>query len=146
VSDERAAAQLEALARVGALLDAAGIDHWLFGGWGRDFYEGRVTRPHGDVDFAVWLKDRPRIEEVLFAEGWTHTPDPDEDGGTGYRVGPVLLELTFLVRDELGDPCIDLKAGPARWPERLGDDVRELEGVRARLLPREAIGDDRAED
>jgi Aminoglycoside-2''-adenylyltransferase len=134
--DDLSREQLAALGRVSRLLEGAGIEYRLFGGWGRDFHAGEITRPHGDVDLVVWRDDRPRIEELLTAEGWRHAPEPDEDGGTGYELGAVRLELTFLVPDEEGRPCIDLNAGPARWPEELGDDVRELHGVRASVLPR----------
>jgi aminoglycoside-2''-adenylyltransferase len=131
--------QLEAIARVGELLARAGIEHWLFGGWAVDFHVGSVTRPHGDVDFGVWLDDLPRIVELLEEDGWRHAPEPDEDGGTGYERGAVRLELTFLVRD--GDRVFTpLRSGRAEWGEgSFGDDVGELAGVRARLLAREAL-------
>lgn len=50
-------AQLKAIADVNSVLDCARIDHWLFGGWAVDFYVGSVTRPHDDVDIAVWQSD-----------------------------------------------------------------------------------------
>jgi Aminoglycoside-2''-adenylyltransferase len=134
VIDDLAREQLSALARVSQLLADARIDYWLFGGWGRDFYAGEISRAHGDVDLAVWLEDRMRIEELLYAEGWKHAPESDEDGGTGYELGAVRLELTFLVRDDEGRPCISFKAGPARWPDELGDEAGELHGVRVRLI------------
>ena len=46
----------------------AGIAYWLFGGWAVDFYAGRITRPHVDVDIAVWLDDVPRIAALLDGE------------------------------------------------------------------------------
>jgi hypothetical protein len=130
-------AQLAALDDVARGFEGDGLDYWLFGGWGRDFHAGRETRPHGDVDLAVWLTDRPRMEELLLAAGWRHAPEPDEDGGTGFERAGVRLELTFLVRDGDGRACIQFDAGPAPWAEKLGDDVRELRGVRARVLPLE---------
>jgi Aminoglycoside-2''-adenylyltransferase len=39
--------QLAALRDVVSVLD---VDYWLFGGWGVDFREGRITREHSDVD------------------------------------------------------------------------------------------------
>ena len=125
--------QLSALARVGSALDAAGIDYWLFGGWAVDFYAGRVTRPHSDVDLAVWRDDLPRIVELLEADGWAHAPNEDEDGGTGYEREGVRLELTFLVRDDDGRTCIALRKGPTPAGE-FKDDVGELHGVRSRLI------------
>src|SRR4051794_589089 len=126
--------QLAALARVGGLLDEAGLDYWLFGGWAVDFYAGSVTRPHDDLDLAVWLDDLPRIVELLRDEGWAHAPLPDEEGGTGYQLGGVRLELTYLVRD--GDALFTpLRGRRAQWPrEAFADGVGELGGVRSRLI------------
>jgi hypothetical protein len=127
--------QLDALAEVSGLLDRSGLDHWLFGGWAVDLHVGAVTRDHDDVDLAVWLDDAPAITALLTATGWTHAPEPDEDGGTGYERGGVRLELTFLVPD--GDRALlPLRAGTFTFAdEPLGDEVRELHGVRVRVLP-----------
>jgi hypothetical protein len=126
--------QLAALADVARSLEAAGLDYWLFGGWAVDFYAGAVTRPHADLDLAVWLDDLPRIAELLEASGWRHAPEPDEDGGTGYERDGARLELTFLARD--GDLVFTpLRDGRAAWPDdTFGDDTGQLEGVRARLI------------
>ena len=133
--DDRAAEQLSALARVGELLEDAGIAHWLFGGWAVDFYAGAVTRAHDDVDVAVWLDDVPRIAELLHADGWRHAPEPDEDGGTGYERAGVRLELTYLVHAEDGSVATPLRGGDAIWSAgAFADDRGELAGTRARLL------------
>jgi len=134
----RAIAQLTALAGVHELLTRNGIEYWLFGGWAVDFYAGTVTRPHDDVDVAVWLADQERIAALLTREGWAHAPERGEDGGTGYEREGVRLELTFLVRD--GDTvCIPLQAGRVPWPGAFGDERGELEGVRARLIALDAL-------
>ena len=133
--DELASQQLSALARVSDLFEEAGVAHWLFGGWAVDFYAGSVTRAHNDLDIAVWLDDLPRIVELLEADGWRHAPHAGEDGGTGYERGSVRLELTFLVRGDHGRVLIPFRHGPAVWSEEpFGDDVRELHGVRSRLV------------
>ena len=133
--NELTSQQLSALARVGELLEHAGIAHWLFGGWAVDFYVGSVTRAHDDLDLAVWLEDLPAITELLRDDGWRHAPRDDEDGGTGYEEGAVRLELTYLVRDGDGRVFTPLRSGQAAWSEEaFADDVGELGGVRARLL------------
>lgn len=133
--DQPAWQQLSALARVAGLFGEEGIDYWLFGGWAVDFYAGSVTRAHDDLDMAVWLDDLPRIAALLEAEGWRHAPDEGEDGGTGYEQGAVRLELTYLVRGDDGGTYTPMSHGQARWSdEALADDVRELNGVRARLI------------
>ena len=133
--DELASQQLSALARVNDLLGEAGIAYWLFGGWAVDFYAGSVTRAHDDLDAAVWLDDLPRIAALLEADGWHHAPEEDEDGGTGYEQGAVRLELTYLVRGDDGRIFTPMRHGQAAWSEEaLADDVRELNGVSARLI------------
>jgi Aminoglycoside-2''-adenylyltransferase len=120
---------------VADILERAGIDYWLFGGWAVDFYVGEVTRSHDDLDLAVWLADVQPIAELMENEGWRHAPQEDEDGGTGYEREGVRLELTYLVRDDDGRILTPLRTGQAPWsPEALGSDVRELDGVRARLV------------
>ena len=135
-----AARQLAALADVDRLLGDEQLDYWLFGGWGVDFYAGRATRPHFDVDLAVWVEDVPRIAAVLEGAGWRHAPDPEEDGGTGYERLGVRLELTYLVRREDGSVVTPLRDFEAPWPEgAFGRDTRELGGVRARLVSLDAL-------
>jgi hypothetical protein len=121
------------------MLDAAGIDYWLFGGWAVDFYAGRVTRTHSDVDLAVWLDDLSRIVDLLQADGWRHAPYEDEDGGTGYEREGVRLELTFLVHHD-GRVCIALNAGPMPFPDgAFANDAGELLGVQSRLMGFESL-------
>jgi hypothetical protein len=133
--DELASLQLSALARVNDLLGEACIAYWLFGGWAVDFYAGSVTRAHDDLDVAVWLDDLPRIAAILEEDGWHHVPEDGEDGGTGYEHGPVRFELTYLVRGADGGTYTPMSHGQARWSEEaLAEDVRELNGVNARLI------------
>jgi dihydrofolate reductase len=139
-ADEPASRQLAALASVDALLSRAGVAYWLFGGWAVDFHARAVTRPHDDVDIAVWLEDSPRIASLLEDDGWIHAPEPDEDGGTGYERDGVRLELTFLARCEDGRVVTPLRGFDAAWPDgAFGDAVADLLGVRARLIGLEAL-------
>ena len=135
-----ASAQLAALARVDALLERAGIAYWLFGGWAVDFYAGSITRPHSDVDIAVWLDALPRISALLEEDAWRHAPEPDENGGTGYERDGVRLELTYLVRGEDGRVVTPLNDFEAPWPEGAFEaDTRELRGVHARVVSKAAL-------
>ena len=138
--DDLGSRQLNALARVDRLLEQAGIEYWLFGGWAVDFYVGSITRAHDDVDIAVWLEDLHSINQILEQDGWRHAPTEDADGGTQYERDPVCLGLTFLVRDEIGEVFIPFKSGRVPWTAELfGDDVRELLGVRARVVSLEPL-------
>ena len=131
--------QLRALVRVRDLLERDGVDYWLFGGWAVDFYVGAETRPHDDVDIAVWLTDIPRIAELLVADGWRHVPHPGEDGGTGYERDGVRVELTYL-EAEGQSLIVPLRDRRVVWSdEPFGNVVGELQGVRARLVPLDVI-------
>ena len=143
--NEAAARQLAALARVVDSLERGGIDYSLFGGWAVDFHAGRVTRDHDDIDLAVWLADLPRIAQLLEADGWQHAPEPDEDGGTGYERESVRLELTYRARGADGVVSIPLRAGPVPWATgALAPVQAELAGVRASVIPLEALARDKA--
>ena len=80
-----AGVQLRAIGWLHEVFAEQGIDYWLFGGWAVDFHAGRVTRDHADVDVAVWTADLDRISALLQAQGWTHAPEPGEDGYTGFE-------------------------------------------------------------
>jgi hypothetical protein len=125
--------QFAALSRIHQLLEAQGIEYWLFGGWAVDFHAGLLTRSHDDLDIAVWLKDYEQVAALLVANGWKHSPDEHEDGYTGYERGSVRVDLAFLARSEDGQVYTPLREGRAAWPdEAFENDVAELRGVRAR--------------
>jgi hypothetical protein len=132
--------QLRAIADVNSLLDGARIDHWLFGGWAVDFYVGAVTRPHDDIDIAVWQSDFDQITALLAKAGWIHGQSDEDNGGTGFERGEIRLELTFLVRRDDGLICILLNEGPVPWDQGgFGHEVRQLEGARARVMGLEQL-------
>lgn len=132
--------QLAALAAVGSLLDENGFDYWLFGGWAVDFHAGTVTRRHTDIDVAVWADDAEAIHSVLTSNGWAHEPAADEDGGTGYDLRGLRLELTYLANSEDGEVFIVLRDRNVLWSESpLGGGVLALDGTRARVVPLELL-------
>lgn len=137
---EKTAEQLAALAEISRLLQRHGIDYWLFGGWAVDFHAGRVTRQHADLDLAIWSRDRARVADLLITGSWEHRPDAGEDGYTVYERGAVRLEVAFLAADDRGQVYTPLRNGRGEWPEgTFGEDVLELDGVRARVVGRKAL-------
>jgi hypothetical protein len=141
----RAATQLQTIRWLATRLTEQNIDYWLFGGWAVDFHAGRVTRDHEDVDVAVWQADFDRIRVLLEAQGWIHAPVLGEDGYTGYERRNVRLELAFLACDETGAIYTPLGEGRADWPSgSFGDIQPELDGVRARIVGRASLLEDKA--
>jgi hypothetical protein len=128
--------QLAELADLIRLLDAEGVDYWLFGGWAVDFWVGAVTRSHGDIDLAVWLDDRDAIDAALQARGWRRTPVSDESVGAGYRQHGILTELTFVVADDDGRIFLPFAAQHVLWStDPFGQPRRTLNGVDCRTIP-----------
>jgi Aminoglycoside-2''-adenylyltransferase len=45
---------------------------WAFcGGWAIDLFLDRVTRPHRDIDLAVFRRDQPQVHAHFARYGWT---------------------------------------------------------------------------
>jgi hypothetical protein len=111
-------------------LEAAGLEHWFFGGWAVDLWVGRLTRPHDDIDVLVWRRDEARVHEALQGAGWVHTPTPEDVVGTNYSRDGYELQLTFVVPGAEGgvvvpvpEQPIVLSSGPLAHARRTLDDV-----------------------
>ena len=111
-------------------LDAAGLEHWLFGGWAVDLWVGRLTRPHEDIDVLVWRHDEARVHEALQGAGWVHTPTPEDLVGTNYARDGYELQLTFVLAGAEGgvvvpvpEQPIVLSSGPLAFARRNWDDL-----------------------
>lgn len=138
--------QLAALAQIHARFERERIDYWLFGGWAVDFHAGTVTRPHDDLDVAVWLADRDRVDAAFKEDGWNRADAGGEEMGyVVYRRGPVALEVAYLVRDP--DGTVFTPAGGERgdWPPgSFGTDLAELNGVQACVVTLDSLKADKS--
>lgn len=136
---------LAALAELDQVLPRHDVAYWLFGGWAVDFHAGRVTREHGDIDIAIWSDDQERMATLLLDRAWVHHPEVGEDGYTCYKRNGIRLEVAFLARDERGHVYTPLRNGRGEWPaDSFGDDVAQLQGVRARVIGRESLISDKS--
>ena len=138
-------AQLEALGEVSRRFEDEDVQYWLFGGWAVDFHAGAVTRPHDDLDIAIWLRDLSRAAGMLREDGWAPEPVDTQDGSTVFSRGDVRLEIAFLERDD-GEPYTPLaQGGRAGWATgAFGDDVRTLAGVSARVIGLSALHEEKS--
>jgi hypothetical protein len=135
------AEQLAAIQSLDQALRAAGLDYWLFGGWAVDFWVGRITRDHADIDSAAWRRDYDEVRTALLAAGWRHTPLETDVVGTRYRWESSELELTF-VEDRDGTIVVPFPEHEVVWTEEpFGEHERSLSGVRARVIPLELLRD-----
>ena len=67
----------DAVLRFVHLLNKNGIEVILDGGWAVDALVGEQTRPHEDLDIAVYHKDVPRIRSLLEEQGYVEVPRDD---------------------------------------------------------------------
>jgi hypothetical protein len=134
--------QLKALDGIHRRFETDGVEYWLFGGWAVDFHAGTVTRPHGDIDVAIWLGDLSVAARLLHDEGWVSDPGAAEDGSTAFTRGAIRLEVAFLERED-GDsePYTPLAGGRrAAWAAgAFGRDILTLAGVQARVITLPAL-------
>ena len=138
-------AQLDALDEVGRRFDVEGVQYWLFGGWAVDFHAGAVTRPHDDIDIAIWLRDLTTAARLLDQGGWAHEPADAQDGSTSFTRRGVRLELAFLQCHHGREPYTPLSGGGrAGWAAgAFGEDVRTLAGVSARVIGLAALHEEK---
>lgn len=52
------------------LLEENDINVWIDGGWGIDALLGKQTRPHNDLDIAIYHKDKPKLRKLLEERGY----------------------------------------------------------------------------
>lgn len=133
---DRASEQIQAIGSLDAALGTARIEYWLFGGWAGDFWVGRVTREHDDIDAAAWRRDFDAIHQALVDVGWRHTPVENEVVGTRYRWGSAEVEFTFVESRDDGAVVIPIPEHEVVWTmEPFGEECRVLNGVSARTIP-----------
>jgi hypothetical protein len=139
-------AQLDALDTVHRRFAAEGVQYWLFGGWAVDFHVGAVTRPHDDLDIAIWLRELTTVARLLRQDGWTHEHANGQEGSTLFTRRGVRLELAFLQCDDDGDPYTPLAQGRrAGWAAgAFGEEVRTLAGVTARVIGLAALHEEKS--
>jgi hypothetical protein len=98
------------LLRVGALLSRADVEWAAAGGWAIDLFLGRVTRPHHDVDLAMW-RDQQRAVRIALPDWefsiadsgllrpWRHDEQIDLPLHELHARGPDGRSVEFLLND-----------------------------------------------
>lgn len=121
-------------------LNRLAVRYWLMGGWAVDGHLGRVTREHSDIDFAVYLDDRPSFVAAVAAHGYTPTPGA-EPAGEFFAGGPRPLEVTYLVATPDGEV---FTPGFQHWPYltgSFGDERIDIAGVPVPIMSIEGLLD-----
>ena len=121
-------------------LEAAGLEHWFFGGWAVDLWVGRLTRAHDDIDVLVWRSDEQQVHQALVPAGWLHMPTAEDVVGTNYMREGYELQLTFVVPGEEGGVQVPVPDQPIVLFEGLLPFARRnLGDVTARVLTLEMM-------
>lgn len=127
-------AKLDSLAELFAMLEQAGLQFWLAGGWAVDFHAGRITRPHSDVDLVVDHADREELHALLLHAGFKVVEDSEPDAEMIYQRDNFKVDLSFIV--ELDDGTV-VSPGWEHWPWPPGSfssGVRQLSGVSCHVV------------
>lgn len=127
-------ATLDSLAELFALLEQAGFQFWLAGGWAVDFHAGTVTRPHTDVDLVVHHADKNKLHSLLLDVGFNVIDDSDPDAEMIYQRGNFKVDLSFIV--ELDNGTV-VSPGWEHWPwppSSFSSGTRQLSGLSCHVV------------
>jgi hypothetical protein len=120
---QQAAVQLRLIAEIIDVAHRLGVPVWLRGGWAMDFYLGRVTREHRDIDWFVDVADADRLVTALEERGFVAVPGPPAETQRDLAEDGVDVSLALVGRGADGHAVVP--AGPyagERWPVgMLGD-------------------------
>ena len=97
------------LALIGEIADVAcdlGIDVWLRGGWAVDFFVGRVTREHLDIDFFAWSDEAKGLVAALPKHGYEPLTGPPPDQQRDFMKAGEEVSVALLGRDAAGQPLV----------------------------------------
>ena len=129
----------ESVLEILAILERAGIEVWLDGGWGIDALLGAQTRPHRDLDVILCAADAPRLEEALRTAGFTRRPGGSPTGFVVADPGGREVDVHGIVFDSAGFGVFRLPDGRS-WPfppSAFGGEGR-VAGRKVRCLSAEA--------
>lgn len=76
---DRTQRHLRLIADTIGMSERIGVHIWLRGGWAMDFFPGRVTRDHVDIDWFAWIGDASAIASALRANGFEIVSGPPPD-------------------------------------------------------------------
>jgi len=114
--------QLAAIVAAVAAAESCDAPIWLRGGWAMDFFIGKITRPHLDVDLFCWTADVDRLTGSLVCHGFIPDAQAQDELGRDYLYGDIEVQLRLLGRDD--NERVVVPAGPYAgelWPQGMLD-------------------------
>jgi len=143
--NEATATQLRLITEISGALGTAGVEWWLFGGWGLDARIGRITRDHGDIEFFVRREQADQTRAALVACGFTAPPTDHPEEAQEFVKNGLDSSSAFFDRDDDGSIRVqgrwsDWRFPPntfARPPGRIGELVVPAMSVEGMLAMKE---------
>ena len=129
--DESAERQLRIIRKAVAVMKAADIPAWLFGGWGLDARIGRITREHGDIEFWVERLHAERSKAVLVEAGATALMTQPPEESCEFTWDGVPFSTAYFDRQPDGS-CSQILGRWSDWlfpPGSFGDEPGMLDGT-----------------
>ena len=112
--------QLALIAEVATIARETWISWWLRGGWAMEFFFGRISRPHEDIDLFIWAEDASRFVSRLRSHGYIEREGPPPAEQRNFEKAGEELHATFLDLNREGKV---VTAGgrwdEAPWPEEM---------------------------
>ncbi len=136
------ARQLALIEEFVSLCDAASIPCWLRGGWAMDFFLGRVTREHEDIDLFVWMQDAPVLAHALKQAGFIEQGGPPPEAQRDFTKDGEQVQVALLALNQRGQVVVaGGQAAGTPWPEgmlappagRIGDVVSPIVNPRVQV-------------
>ncbi|MGW1255680.1 nucleotidyltransferase domain-containing protein [Streptomyces sp. NPDC002513] len=139
---ERSALQLRLIGETVEIAKVLGVEVWLRGGWAMDFFIGKVTRDHVDIDWFAWAEDASALTAGLLGSGYEPLSGPPADQQIDFRKQGVESSFALLGKDRFGRVVV--AGGPwagEMWPEGMLDaSVGRIGALQCRIIsPRAQI-------
>ncbi len=149
-AERRNARQFRLINEFASICTASSIEFWLRGGWAMDFFLGRVTRAHHDIDIFVWSKDAIRLMERLRQAGFEEMGGAPPEAQRNVARHGEELQIVLLDSNQRGE--IATAGGPwagVPWPDgmlvgppgRLGDLICPIMNAHVQLEIKEKFGE-----
>jgi len=142
--------QLALIREFTSICTAASVEFWLRGGWAMDFFLGRITREHEDIDLFVWSNDAPGLMQRLQHAGFEELSGPPPEAQRNVTKDGEELQIALLATNEQGEIVVaggpwagtlqpsEMLVGP---PGRLGDLVCPMVNPQVQVEIKEKFGD-----
>ena len=94
--------QLRLIRDIREVFAAERLAWWLFGGWGLDAQQGRITRVHSDIEFWVERSHADPVRDAMEALGAVPLDTQPIEESREFRRGEVTVSSAFFDRNDDG--------------------------------------------